>query len=65
MLNSKKQINKMGVKKQTDKKKVVNKEMVWECLVCGHKQISNERPIKCVCTNNGNYVINNSYTVGE
>lgn len=60
MLNSKKQINKMGVKKKT-----INKDVVWECLVCGHKQISNERPIKCVCTNNGNYVINNSYTVGE
>lgn len=71
----------MGVKKQKDKAEIKKKaktmktvmdiptpgvvSKVWECLVCGHKLISKEKPFKCICSNDGNYVINNNYTVGE
>lgn len=67
MIKKSKQVNKGTVKNQTNKadtkKKVVNK--VWECIVCSHRIISDEKPIKCVCSNDGNYAINNTYTVGE
>lgn len=59
MLSNKKQINKGTVKKQT------NKSMVYECLVCGKKEIATKRPTTCVCSNNGNYVVNKSYEVKE
>lgn len=72
MLNTKKQINKMGVKKQETKvvkkvepkKKAVNKSVVYECLCCSHRTISVERPTTCACSN-PNYVINTQYVVGD
>ena len=64
----KKQINKGTVKDQTNKsdtkKKAVSKDVVWECLICGRKEINNEKPTICSCSN-GNFVVNNSYTVKE
>ena len=78
MIKKSKQINKGTVKNQTNKAEIkkkaktikmvedlpVNKEVVWECIVCGHKKISNERPITCPCSN-GNFAVNNNYTVKE
>lgn len=81
MIKKSKQINKGSVKNQKDKAEIKKKaktikmvedlpvkptvSKVWECIVCGHKVISEENPTICVCSNNGNYVINNNYTVGE
>ena len=67
----KKQINKMGVKNQTDKKadtkkKIVNKNVVYECICCGFKYIGDKPLDRCTaCSHENTYVINNSYTVKE
>ena len=68
MLNSKKQINKGTVKSQTNKaevktptkKKLVNKEVIWECLCCSCRVIGIEKPTACTCSN-PNFVINLGY----
>ena len=66
----KKQINKMGVKKQTNKevkepvKKKQQNKVVWECLCCSCRVIGIEKPTVCACSN-PDYVINNNYTVKE
>lgn len=68
MIKKSGQINKMGVKKQENKsdnkKKVVNKEIVWECLSCHFRVISKVKPIECTCSQ-ANYVINLQYKVGD
>ena len=58
MIKKSKQINKGTVKNQT------NKSMIYECLICGKKEIATKKPTTCVCSN-PNYVVNNSYTVGD
>ena len=68
MIKKSKQINKGTVKNQTDKsdtkKKIVNKNVVWECLCCRRRVISEVKPEQCPCSN-PNYVVNNNYTVKE
>ena len=70
MLKQNKQINKMGVKKQTNKevkepvKKKQQNKVIWECLCCSCRVISIERPTECPCSN-PQYVINTQYKVGE
>lgn len=71
MISKAKQMNKMGVKSQTNKKvikpknvgPVVKKKLkVWECLNCGRKQIKTEKPIDCSC-HNTLWAINKNYEV--
>lgn len=68
MIKKSQQINKGKVKDQTNKsepkKKVVNKKIVWECLSCRKRVISEDRPMHCSCSQE-NYVVNNNYTVKE
>lgn len=58
MIKKSQQINKGSVKKQ------INKELVWECLMCGKKEITTKRPEHCQCSQ-AKYVVNNQYTVKE
>ena len=68
MIKKSQQVNKGKVKDQTNKsdskKKAVSKKIVWECLSCRKRAISEDMPIYCACSQ-ANYVINNNYTVKE
>ena len=68
MIKKSKQVNKGTVKNQINKadtkKKVVNEKIVWECLACRKRVVSEDRPTYCACSQ-ACYVVNNNYTVKE
>ena len=70
MIKKSKQINKGTVKNQTNKsdtkKKIVNKNVVYECLRCSYKYIGDKPLNVCTaCSHENTYVINTQYKVKE
>jgi len=44
-------------------KMISSKKFVWECIVCNKKVISEVKPEICICSNNGQYVLNGNLIV--
>lgn len=44
-------------------KMIDHEKFCWECIVCGKKVISKEKPEKCPCSNNGQYCLNGNLVV--